>query len=122
MTCLFCDTPESEVVLKNDLCYSRWDKYPVTKGHLLIIPFRHYDNYFDSTQDEITAFWQLIKEAKELINKKYQPDGYNVGINVGKTAGQTVMHTHIHLIPRYAGDVKQPRGGIRGVIPGKQNY
>ena len=68
------------------------------------------------------SFWNLIGEAKELINKKHQPDGYNVGINIGKSAGQTVLHCHIHLIPRYEGDVKLPRGGVRGVIPGKQNY
>lgn len=122
MSCPFCDEKETEIVLKNKFCYARWDKYPVSKGHLLIVPFRHYDNYFDSVQDEIESFWKLIEEAKELLNKKYQPDGYNVGINIGKSAGQTVMHCHIHLIPRYAGDVKQPRGGVRGVIPGKQTY
>lgn len=122
MTCPFCIVSEAEIVIKNEHCFARWDKYPVTKGHLLVIPYRHYDNYFDATYDEIIAFWELIREAKDLINNKYNPDGYNVGINSGKSAGQTIPHMHIHLIPRYKGDIDDPRGGIRGIIPGKQKY
>ena len=120
--CQFCNILKEEIVIENEHCFAKWDKYPVSKGHLLIIPYRHYKNYFYSTQDEIEAIGELIREAGDLINNKYNPDGYNVGINVGQSAGQTVPHVHIHLIPRYKGDVDDPKGGVRGVIPGKQKY
>ena len=120
--CPFCNPSEKEIVLKNDLCYARYDKYPVNKGHLLIIPFRHFENYFDATKEEKTAFVELIDKAKELLDKEFHPDGYNIGINVGKPAGQTILHLHIHLIPRYKGDMDNPEGGVRGVIPKKQKY
>jgi len=120
--CPFCSTSEEDIVLKNDLCYARFDKYPVNKGHLLIIPFRHFENYFDATKEEKIAFIELIEKAKKFLDQKFRPDGYNVGINIGKYAGQTVMHVHIHLIPRYRGDTPDPQGGVRGVIPEKQKY
>jgi len=122
INCPFCSIPAEEVVLSNEYCIAKWDRYPVGEGHLLIIPKRHVSNYFDATQSEVAAFWQLINEAKQLVDREFSPDGYNIGINVGEAAGQTVFHLHIHLIPRYKGDIEDPTGGVRGVIPEKQKY
>ena len=99
-----------------------YDKFPVNKGHCLIIPKREYADYFDSTKEEIEGLNKLLFQTKDFIKKKYNPDGFNVGINSGKQAGQTVFHMHIHLIPRYKNDVDNPRGGVRNVIPGKGDY
>lgn len=118
--CPFCDA--GEPVLSNKLAYARYDKYPVNKGHLLVVPFRHVSDFFDLTDDERCAVFVLVDDAKLLLDKKYKPDGYNIGINVGKAAGQTVWHVHVHVIPRYNGDMDEPRGGVRGVIPDKQKY
>lgn len=118
--CPFCKgyTP----ILENEKCILIKDKYPVTEGHALIIPKRHYESYFSSTREELDAITDLIIKAKEFLDKRYNPDGYNIGINSGEASGQTVMHTHIHVIPRYDGDVDDPSGGVRGVIPSKQKY
>ncbi len=89
---------------------------------MLIIPYRHIDSLFDATEEETEAIFSLLKEAKAYLDRKFKPDGYNVGVNIGKYAGQTVMHLHIHLIPRYKGDIDNPTGGIRGVIPSKMRY
>ena len=118
----FINPPEAEKVLANELCYARWDKYPVSEGHLLIVPYRQVRTYFDAAPKEKEAIWALVEEAKCFLDARFHPDGYNVGINVGEAAGQTVMHLHVHLIPRYAGDTEEPRGGVRGVIPSKQKY
>ncbi|WP_218133164.1 HIT family protein [Methanofollis tationis] len=122
MTCPFCTPEPSEVVLANDLCYARYDRYPVNPGHLLIIPFRHVADFFDATAEEQEALLALVREAKAHLDREFSPDGYNLGVNVGEAAGQTVMHLHIHLIPRYRGDIENPRGGVRGVIPEKRVY
>jgi len=118
--CPFCNL--DKYVFSNELAFARYDLYPVNKGHLLIIPFRHFDNYFEATPEEKVALMALIDQGKTLIDEKHSPDGYNIGINVGMAAGQTVMHLHIHLIPRYIGDMPDPKGGVRGVIPEKQSY
>ena len=89
---------------------------------MLIVPWRHFDNYFDVTEAERSSLWALVDEAKQLLDEEFTPDGYNVGVNVGRHAGQSVMHLHIHLMPRYEGDMENPRGGVRGVIPEKQKY
>ncbi len=99
-----------------------FDGYPVSKGHTLIIPKRHVENYFDLTTHEQRALWLLVNRCKKLLTERFHPDGFNVGINVGEAAGQSIFHVHIHLIPRYNGDVENPKGGVRGVIPGKQKY
>ncbi|MCC7556034.1 MAG: HIT family protein [Methanoculleus marisnigri] len=91
-------------------------------GHLLIIPYRHVADFFDATDAELAALLALVREAKTLLDGRFRPDGYNVGVNVGEAAGQTVMHLHLHVIPRYAGDVKDPRGGVRGAVPEKRVY
>jgi len=109
-------------VLENDLSYARYDKYPVSDGHILIHPRRHVSDFFDLTHQEKLALLDLLEQAKAFLDNKKSPDGYNIGINNGEAAGQTVMHAHIHLIPRYKGDMSDPRGGVRGVIPDKQKY
>ena len=122
MNCPFCSPGPTDIILKNDVGYSRYDKYPVSPGHMLIIPYCHISNLFELPDMEVTILWALVRDCKKYIDQKFHPDGYNVGVNVGQAAGQTVMHVHIHLIPRYEGDVDNPMGGIRGVIPGKQKY
>ncbi|WP_223881897.1 HIT family protein [Niallia endozanthoxylica] len=111
-----------EVVLENDLALAFYDKYPVNKGHLLIIPKRHVEQYFDLTLDERNAIDQLLFEGKKLLDEQLAPDGYNIGVNCGEAAGQTIFHMHVHLIPRFKGDMEEPRGGVRGVIPEKRVY
>ena len=119
--CPFC-LPEGKLIIETALAYSIFDNFPVSKGHALIIPKRHVANYFDLTNDEQTACQHNLKKLKEIIDKDYHPDGYNVGINIGEIAGQTIGHVHIHLIPRYKNDVEDPTGGVRNVIPDKGNY
>jgi len=111
-----------EKLFENSKGFVIYDKFPVSEGHCLVIPQRVYSNYFDSTEEEIAALNQLVFETKLFLDEKYQPSGYNVGINCGEDAGQTVNHVHIHVIPRYKGDVTNPEGGVRGVIPDKQKY
>jgi diadenosine tetraphosphate (Ap4A) HIT family hydrolase len=122
LTCPFCNPVFDEIVAKNDLCYARWDRYPVSKGHLLVIPFRHTAEYFSLTVEEKQSILALIDACKEVIEENFRPAGYNIGFNVGEAAGQTVMHCHCHVIPRYVGDVKEPRGGVRGVVPERKGY
>ncbi len=121
--CPFC-SPESgrEIILENELCYCVYDKYPVSTGHAIIIPKRHCAEYFKLTSEEQTACWEMVNEIKGILDNEYHPDGFNIGINVNEAAGQTIPHVHIHLIPRYEGDVAEPEGGIRGVIPNKRAY
>lgn len=120
MSCPFCLI--NEYVLENDLAFAIFDKFPVSKGHLLIIPKRHVADFFDLTTEEKKAIDDLLGKGKSLLDSDYLPDGYNVGINCGEAAGQTIFHVHVHLIPRYAGDLDNPRGGVRGVIPEKRIY
>ncbi|WP_231476616.1 HIT family protein [Methanoculleus sp. MH98A] len=95
---------------------------PNRPDHLLLIPFRHVADFFDATDAEHAALLALVREAKTLLDDRFRPDGYNVGVNVSEAAGQTVMHLHVHVIPRYAGDVEDPRGGVRGAVPEKRVY
>lgn len=122
--CVFCQNfmPNKEPLLQNKLAIAYFDEFPVSKGHILIISKRHATTFFDLTKEEQISLITLLNECKEYIDKKYNPDGYNVGLNCGEFAGQSVMHVHMHLIPRYKGDVSNPRGGIRGIIPNKKNY
>jgi len=119
-TCPFCNP--ASVLLDNELAYVRRDDYPVSPGHVLILPYRHVPDYFDTTRAEKHAMLELIEAARQLLDAEHAPDGYNAGINCGTAAGQSVPHAHYHLIPRYHGDMENPRGGVRGVIPGKQKY
>jgi diadenosine tetraphosphate (Ap4A) HIT family hydrolase len=103
-------------------CFAFRDKFPVSQGHTLVIPKRKVSNYFDLSFKEQSACWFLVNLVKAELQKKYNPDGFNIGININETAGQTIPHAHIHIIPRYKGDMENPRGGVRGVIPGKREY
>lgn len=122
--CIFCQNfiPNKKPLFQNKLAIAYFDEFPVSKGHILIISKRHATTFFDLTKEEQISLITLLNECKEYIDKKYNPDGYNVGLNCGEFAGQSVMHVHMHLIPRYKGDVSNPRGGIRGIIPNKKNY
>jgi len=110
------------VALSGELVYVQPDLHPVSRGHVLIVPYRHVASYFDATPEEKAAIMQMIDRARHWLQEQYSPDGFNIGINCGAVAGQTVMHAHVHLIPRYKGDMADPRGGVRGVIPSKQKY
>jgi diadenosine tetraphosphate (Ap4A) HIT family hydrolase len=120
--CPFCNKKESEKILSSILTYAVYDSYPISKGHTLVIPKRHISNYFLLEDNERNDCWDLINKLKEELEKEYNPDGFNIGININEAAGQTVHHVHIHLIPRYSGDIPNPRGGIRNIIPGKGEY
>jgi diadenosine tetraphosphate (Ap4A) HIT family hydrolase len=121
--CLFCNIKKSRLADENQFAYASYDSYPVTDKHCLIIPKRHVKDYFDLTEEEIVACDQLIKKIKKDIeNKDASVKGFNIGTNSGKIAGQSIMHCHIHLIPRREGDVENPQGGVRSVIPLKQYY
>lgn len=123
--CLFCDynNPErNTIILESDLAYARWDNYAVSNGHAEIVPKRHVESYFDLTDEELLSIYDLLKQVKKIIDNKYHPDAYNIGVNDGEVAGRTIHHCHIHIIPRYIGDVENPRGGVRHIIPSKGNY
>lgn len=123
MTCIFCNMEPDRVVAENDLAYAIYDGYPVTKYHALVIPKRHAVTYFDLTSDERNACHDLLEQIRDnILIADTTVDGFNIGMNNGESAGQTVFHCHIHLIPRRTGDMPNPRGGVRGVIPDKQQY
>jgi len=121
--CLFCTTKEEDIIEENKFAYATFDSYPVSSKHCLIVPKRHIKDYFELNENEVTGCDQLIKIIKNQIEKGDKTvKGFNIGINSGKVAGQSIMHCHIHLIPRREGDVENPQGGVRGVIPSKQHY
>ena len=121
--CLFCNYKESGCVNENDLAYSSYDTYPVSDLHCLVIPKRHTKDYFDLTIDELIACHDLIKTTKnEILKKDKSITGFNLGTNIGKASGQSIFHCHFHLIPRRDGDVENPQGGVRSVIPNMQHY
>ena len=114
MNCELCRP--SDVLIDEELAYVRHDSNSLSRGHVLVVPKRHVADFFDMTSDEQAAVLGLLNQARRLIGERHSPDGYNIGANVGKAAGQSRMHVHLHLIPRYAGDVPDPRGGIRCVL------
>jgi ATP adenylyltransferase len=120
--CIFCEH-DRPVIAENELAYAIRDGFPVTELHTLVIPKRHVADYFDLHQPELNAINQLLQELKsDIVREDPEVTGFNIGINAGESAGQTVMHCHVHLIPRRKGDVEEPRGGVRGVIPSRQSY
>lgn len=119
--CIFCN-PGREILAENALALAFLDSYPVSQGHVLVVPRRHVDTVWDLRDDEYAGCFDLVRNAKIAIESRHRPDGFNIGVNCGEAAGQTVMHAHIHLIPRYRGDVPNPRGGVRFVIPHKGHY
>lgn len=124
--CVFCGIEKqidsSRILYQDSTWIAIYDGYPVSKGHVLLIPKRHCASYFDLNFIELESIGVTIGVVKRLLDTKFNPDGYNIGINCGEAAGQTVPHCHIHIIPRYNGDMEDPRGGVRGVIPEKQKY
>ena len=121
--CLFCNINESGSAHENDLAYASYDSYPVSEYHCLIIPKRHIKDFFELTNKELIACNDLIKKVKdEILNKDRTVRGFNIGTNAGKISGQSILHCHFHLIPRREGDVENPQGGVRSVIPNKQYY
>ena len=121
--CLFCDSEKRGCAHENELAYASYDSYPVSEYHCLIIPKRHIKDYFDLSNEELIACNKLIKIVKkEITNKDSSVKGFNLGTNIGKVSGQSILHCHFHLIPRREGDVENPQGGVRSVIPNKQHY
>ena len=122
MSCPFCNPDPDLVFHEDELVLGLWDRYPVSPGHALLIPRRHVASWFDATPAEQFALIAALPMAREQIGRQHQPEGFNIGINIGEAAGQTVFHLHVHLIPRYAGDQDDPRGGVRKLFPGLANY
>jgi diadenosine tetraphosphate (Ap4A) HIT family hydrolase len=121
-SCPFCSINKSRILLEEQNVYAIYDQFPVSPGHALIIPKRHISRFHDLDETEKMSIVHLLDKTQQLIDENYGPAGYNFGINDGAIAGQTVPHLHLHIIPRYAGDVADPRGGVRWVIPNKAKY
>ncbi|BCS35966.1 HIT family protein [Luteitalea sp. TBR-22] len=124
MPCVFCDRiARAELLISNELAAAFQDGYPLSPGHTLIVPRRHEADFLALTAEEQQAIWALVEPARRLIEAAgIQPDGYNIGVNVGIAAGQTIDHAHLHVIPRHRGDVADPRGGVRWVVPDRAAY
>ena len=123
MACAMCEHANGdELVASNALAAAFADGFPLTRGHTLIVPRRHEPDFLALSSVEQAAIWALVAEVCSHIGTGGRPDGYNIGVNIGEAAGQTVGHAHLHVIPRYRGDVEDPRGGIRWIIPGRARY
>ena len=122
MICPFCEPEEERIAHQGTGFVCLWDGFPVSEGHILVIPIRHFSSWFDATTEEQVDLLEGVNAARQLIQRRYNPEGFNIGINIGESAGQTIPHLHVHVIPRYKGDVSDPRGGVRYVIPNKANY
>ncbi len=120
--CPFCSITQDKIISQNLLSFTVRDTLPVSPGHSLILPKRHIASIFDATNDEVAALWEGVKQAKIDLIREFSPDGFNIGINDGLASGQTILHLHIHVIPRYKGDMPDPRGGIRWIFPDKAVY
>ena len=120
--CYFCSSPSERIILETELSIAIRDAFPVSEGHTLIITKRHIESIFDTTKEEQIDLLANLDKAKKILDQKFSPDGYNIGINDGEAAGQTVMHLHTHLIPRFSGDTEQAKGGVRWIFPDKANY
>jgi ATP adenylyltransferase len=121
--CIFCEMKEDNYIIENEYAFAVMDKFPVSEGHTLVIPKRHFSDFFEITKIELEAVYDLLNTRKnQLISQDGNIGGFNIGVNIGKIAGQSVFHCHIHLMPRRAGDTPNPKGGIRGAIPDKMNY
>jgi diadenosine tetraphosphate (Ap4A) HIT family hydrolase len=120
--CPFCHLEKSRITLDNDYAVAFPDAYPVVEGHMLVVPKRHVASLFDLSDEEQAALWRLVALVRGKLLSELRPDGFNVGVNDGPAAGQTVLHAHVHVIPRRTGDVADPRGGVRWVVPAKAPY
>ncbi|MBU5612939.1 HIT family protein [Geomonas azotofigens] len=121
-TCPFCRLDPATILLENEFARAFPDGFPVTLGHTLVVPKRHVASFFETTPEEQAALFYLVGRVRELLLERHAPDGFNIGVNDGVAAGQTVPHLHVHLIPRYAGDTDDPRGGVRWIMPVKAPY
>lgn len=122
MNCPFCAHYNSNSIQAGKHFFLIWDAFPVSDGHLLVIPTRHIEDISEMSDEEGHDLFPAVKAGLQIVKQNYKPDGFNIGMNVGRAAGQTIAHLHFHIIPRVTGDVVDPRGGIRGVIPGKASY
>ena len=120
--CPFCDVAADRCFYQGERVVGLWDAFPVSDGHALLVTRRHVASWFEATGEERRELLEAVEAAKAAIEASHTPDGYNIGINIGRAAGQTIFHLHVHVIPRYTGDVPDPRGGVRHVIPGRGNY
>ena len=120
--CPFCDPEPDRVVASSDHAVALLDGYPVSEGHTLVVPTKHAASLFDLSPEEQAAVWTLVREVRDHLQSALSPDGFNIGLNDGEAAGQTVLHAHVHVIPRHRGDVPDPRGGVRWVIPDRAAY
>jgi diadenosine tetraphosphate (Ap4A) HIT family hydrolase len=121
MDCIFCLLDRS-LLAETELSAAFLDSFPVSNGHALVIPKRHVVSLWELTTEEYADAFALVRQVKNILQEKFKPQGFNIGVNCGHAAGQTIMHAHIHLIPRYTGDTENPRGGVRNIIPGRGNY
>ncbi|HXY53598.1 MAG TPA: HIT domain-containing protein [Nitrospirota bacterium] len=120
--CPFCSISSDKIIAEDRLSFTVRDTLPVSPGHTLILPKRHIASIFEATKEEVAVLWKALQQARSELLKEFSPDGFNIGINDGLAAGQTILHLHIHLIPRYKGDMPDPRGGIRWIFPEKAVY
>jgi diadenosine tetraphosphate (Ap4A) HIT family hydrolase/predicted house-cleaning noncanonical NTP pyrophosphatase (MazG superfamily) len=123
--CFFCDVQkrrDDKIIIENKDFFSRYDDFPISKGHVEVIPKRHIRSFVELSPGQLKSFFNLLKKTKIILQEKFNPDGFNIGINEGESAGQSIPHLHIHVIPRYRGDVKNPRGGVRNIFPDKADY
>jgi diadenosine tetraphosphate (Ap4A) HIT family hydrolase len=121
-TCPFCPLPRERLWIETEHAVAIPDEYPVSEGHTLVVPTRHVISIYELTVTEQNVIWELVSEVRQRLLTDLKPDGFNIGLNDGPAAGQTVMHAHVHVIPRWSGDVPDPRGGIRWVIADKAAY
>lgn len=122
VNCPFCDLPPGSIVQQNQHALAFRDRYPLAEGHTLVIPRRHVGSPFELEADELALLWSLVAQVRRALAAELAPEGFTIGVNDGEAAGQTVMHAHVHVVPRWSGDVTDPRGGIRWVIPEKAPY
>ena len=120
--CPFCHLEEDCVLFRSETVVALWDRFPVSQGHVLVIPHRHVTSWLETTPEEHAELLHMVGVVREAIESQHHPAGFNIGINVGQAAGQTVSHLHVHVIPRYEGDVANPQGGIRNVVPDRSGY
>lgn len=120
--CIFCNLRDERIIYECNHTIAFIDTYPASPGHTLVVPKRHIPTYFDATEDEILAIGKAVQICKEFLDNEFNPDAYNIGINNGEAAGQSIKHLHVHIIPRYRGDVEDPKGGVRWILKNKANY
>jgi len=119
MKCFFCDNQDKKII-DSEHYFSMYDEFPVSEGHALIVPKEHKESFF--SLEHVDELFEVLQKTKEVVQARFNPGGFNVGVNEGKAAGQTLLHAHVHVIPRYAGDVENPKGGVRNILPEKADY